>query len=33
MKIIKTDVIDNQAVIKTGAVERNFRKSFIEDNN
>jgi hypothetical protein len=29
IKKIKTVVIDNQAVIKTGAVERYFKKSFI----
>jgi hypothetical protein len=29
MNIINADVIDNQAVIKTGAVERYFKKSFI----
>jgi hypothetical protein len=29
IKIIKAEVIDIQAVIKTGAVEQNFKKSFI----
>jgi hypothetical protein len=33
MKKIKADVIDNQAVIRTGAVERYFKKSFIICNN
>jgi hypothetical protein len=29
INIINADVIDNQAVIKTGAVERYFKKLFI----
>lgn len=29
MKIIKTAVKDNKAVIKTGAVDKYFKKSFI----
>jgi hypothetical protein len=29
MKIIKADVVDSHTVIKTGAVERYFKKSFI----
>jgi hypothetical protein len=32
MKNKKTDVKDNQAVNKTGAVERYFKKSFIIKN-
>ncbi len=29
MKIIKAEVKDNHKVISTGAVEKNFKKSFI----
>jgi len=30
---MKVDVIDNHSVIRTGAVERYFKKSLIKDNN
>jgi hypothetical protein len=33
IKIIKIDVIDNQAVNKIGAVDKYFKKSFIKNFN